>query len=222
MAEDVNVEFLINEIGGKRRGSGFLDENIITTNINHINSTDMSNTKSISIEKFKENEELTICSFNINAWFCIINLIAGALGTGVFTFPLILYNIGLFNGAICFIFVSASVYYSLDLLRRFVVDTKLYSYSTITEASLGYFWLVMYSVSSFIVYMMSISNYLKSLFNVTCSVIPGINEHTVAKFFYYFITYIIEVILCIFTSNLSKIHILSLIAFWIFLIILIY
>ena len=221
MAEDVNVEFLINEIGGKRRGSGFLDENIITTNINHINSTDMSNTKSISIEKFQENEELTICSFNINAWFCIINLIAGALGTGVFTFPAILYNIGLFNGLICFIFVSASVYYSLDLLRRFVVDTKLYSYSTITEASLGYFWLVLYSVSSFIVYMMSISNYLKSLFNVTCSVIQGTNENIVAKFFYYFITYIIELILCIFTSNLSKIHILSLIAFWIFLIILI-
>ena len=90
MAEDVNVEFLINEIGGKRRGSGFVDENIIQTNVNNINSTDMSNTQSISIEKFKEGEELTICSFNFNAWFCIINLIAGALGTGVFTFPLIL------------------------------------------------------------------------------------------------------------------------------------
>ena len=38
MAEDVNVEFLINEIGGKRRGSGFVDENIIQTNVNNINS----------------------------------------------------------------------------------------------------------------------------------------------------------------------------------------
>jgi len=36
MAEDVNVEFLINEIGGKRRGSGFVDENIIQTNVNNI------------------------------------------------------------------------------------------------------------------------------------------------------------------------------------------
>jgi len=221
MAEDVNVEFLINEIGGKRRGSGFLDENIIQSTVNNTNSSDKSKTKSINIEKENKDGELIICSFNFNAWFCIINLIAGALGTGVFTFPSILYNIGLFNASICFIFVSVSVYYSLDLLRRFVVDTKLYSYSTITQATLGYFWLVMYSVSSFIVYMMSISNYLKSLFNITCSVIHGINEYTVAKFFYYFITYIIEVILCIFTSNLSKIHILSLIAFWIFLIILI-
>ena len=221
MAEDVNVEFLIDEIGGKRRGSGFLDENIIQSTVNNTNSSDMSKTKSISIEKENKDGELTICSFNLNAWFCIINLIAGAFGTGVFTFPAILYNIGLFNASICFIFVSVSVYYSLDLLRRFVVDNRLYSYSTITQATLGYSWLVMYSVSSFIVYMMSISNYLKSLFNITCSVIPGINESTIAKFYYYFITYIIEVILCIFTSNLSKIHILSLIAFWIFLIILI-
>jgi amino acid permease len=221
MAEDVNVEFLINEIGGKRRGSGFLDENIIQSTVNNTNSSDMSKTKSISIEKENKDGELTICSFNLNAWFCIINLIAGAFGTGVFTFPAILYNIGLFNASICFIFVSVSVYYSLDLLRRFVVDNRLYSYSIITQATLGYSWLVMYSVSSFIVYMMSISNYLKSLFNITCSVIPGINESTIAKFCYYFITYIIEVILCIFTSNLSKIHILSLIAFWIFLIILI-
>jgi len=221
MAEDVNVEFLINEIGGKRRGSGFLDENIIQSTVNNTNSSDKSKTKSINIEKENKDGELIICSFNFNAWFCIINLIAGAFGTGVFNFPAILYNIGLFNASICFIFVSVSVYYSLDLLRRFVVDNRLYSYSTITQATLGYSWLVIYSVSSFIVYMMSISNYLKSLFNITCSVIPGINESTIAKFCYYFITYIIEVILCIFTSNLSKIHILSLIAFWIFLIILI-
>ena len=223
MDEDVNVEILIEEIGGKRRGSGFLNENIVkmVNSKNNSLSESRSYTKSIISEKEKEDDELTICYFNYKTWFCIINLIAGALGTGVFTFPLIVYNIGLFNSTICFIFVSASVYYSLDLLRRFVVDIRLYSYSTITQATLGYAWQVMYSVSSFIVYMMSISNYLKSLYNVTNSVIPGINENGVAKFFYYFITYIIEVVLCIFTSNLSKIHILSLIAFWIMLIILI-
>ena len=86
--------------------------------------------------------EFTLFSINLNGWFTIINLVSGALGGGVFKFPNILYNIGIFNGIVCFIFVSFSIYFSLDLLRRFVVDTKLYSYASITQATLGYFWLL--------------------------------------------------------------------------------
>ena len=72
-------------------------------------------------------------------------------------------------------------YFSLDLLRRFVVDTKLYSYASITQATLGYIWLIAYAVSSFIVYMLSVSSYLKSLYNYTISIIPGIDDNNVAK-----------------------------------------
>ena len=165
--------------------------------------------------------EFTLFSINLNGWFTIINLVSGALGGGVFKFPNILYNIGIFNGIVCFIFVSFSIYFSLDLLRRFVVDTKLYSYASITQATLGNFWLIAYAVSSFITYMLSISSYLKLLYNYIISIIPGIDDNNVAIFFYYFITYIIEVVLCIFTSNLSKIYILSTICFCIFFIILI-
>ena len=126
------------------------------------------------------------------------------------------------SGLICFILVSVSVYYSLDLLRRFVVDTKLFSYSDITKTTLGYFWLIMYAVSSFIIYMSCISSYIDSLSEITKSIFHLEKDKISGEnFIYYFIFYIIEVILCIFTSNISRIHILSTICFCIFVIILI-
>jgi len=220
MEDEEHIDSIINEVKRGRRTSGF-SRNLHSSSNNKNNNDNNVSEKLIESNENNNKNEFTFCSINLNGWFTIINLVSGALGGGVLTFPNILKNIGIFNGIICYIFVSFSIYFSLDLLRRFVVDTKLYSYASITQATLGYIWLIAYAVSSFIVYMLSVSSYLKSLYNYTISIIPGIDKNNVANFFYYFITYIIEVILCIFTSNLSKIYILSTICFCIFFIILI-
>ena len=216
MEDEEHIDSIINEVKRGRRTSGF-SWNLHSSSNNKNNNDNNVSEKLIESNENNNKNEFTFCSINLNGWFTIINLVSGALGGGVLTFPNILKNIGIFNGIICYIFVSFSIYFSLDLLRRFVVDTKLYSYASITQATLGYIWLIAYAVSSFIVYMLSVSSYLKSLYNYTISIIPGIDKNNVANFFYY----IIEVILCIFTSNLSKIYILSTICFCIFFIILI-
>ena len=215
MEGDDEIDIIIDEIKPCKSKSGFY----FGESSNKIN--DDASDKLIEPKENNNKKECTFCSFNLNGWFSIINLIAGALGGGIFSFPKILYNIGMASGLICFILVSVSVYYSLDLLRRFVVDTKLFSYSDITKATLGYFWLIMFAISSFIVYLSCISSYLDILYGITQLLIPQIKEIHVVTFFYFFITYIIEVLLCIFTSNLSKIHILSTICVCIFIIILI-
>jgi len=213
MEDDDEIDITIDEIKPCRSKSGFY----LGESKNKIN--DDTSDKLIEPKKNNNKKECTFCSFNLNGWFSIINLIAGALGGGVLSFPEILKNIGMVSGLICFILVSVSVYYSLDLLRRFVVDTKLFSYSDITKTTLGYFWLIMYAVSSFIIYMSCISSYIDNLSKITKSIFQL--EEGPANLIYFFIFYIIEVILCIFTSNVSRIHILSTICFCIFVIILI-
>ena len=215
MEDDDEIDITIDEIKPCRSKSGFY----LGESKNKIKD-DTSN-KLIEPKKNNNKKECTFCSFNLNGWFSIINLIGGALGGGVLSFPEILKNIGMVSGLICFILVSVSVYYSLDLLRRFVVDTKLFSYSDITKTTLGYFWLIMYAISSFIIYMSCISSYINSLSKITKSIFHLGEDIPLEKFIYFFIFYIIEVILCIFTSNVSRIHILSTICFCIFLIILI-
>jgi hypothetical protein len=157
MEDDDEIDITIDEIKPCRSKSGFY----LGETKNKIN--DDTSDKLIEPKKNNNKKECTFCSFNLNGWFSIINLIAGALGGGVLSFPEILKNIGMVSGLICFILVSVSVYYSLDLLRRFVVDTKLFSYSDITKTTLGYFWLIMYAVSSFIIYMSCISSYIDNL-----------------------------------------------------------
>ena len=213
MEGDDEIDIIIDEIRPCKSKSGFY----FGESSNKIN--DDASDKLIEPKENNNKKECTFCSFNLNGWFSIINLIAGALGGGIFSFPKILYNIGMASGLICFILVSVSVYYSLDLLRRFVVDTKLFSYSDITKTTLGYFWLIMYAVSSFIIYMSCISSYIDNLSKITKSIFQL--EEGPANLIYFFIFYIIEVILCIFTSNVSRIYILSTICFCIFVIILI-
>ena len=219
MEDDDEIDITIDELKAGRSKSGFYGKS--SDHSNTINDDDCDVPENLIKPKENNNKKgCTFCSFNFNGWFSIINLVAGALGGGVLSFPDILRNIGMVNGIICFIFVAISIYFSLDLLRRFVVDTKLFSYASITNATLGYFWLIMYSISSFIVYMMCIASYSKTLFQISDAIFEDLDNKPVAKFFYFFISYIIEVLLCIFTSNLSKIHIISTICFCVFVIIL--
>ena len=76
----------------------------------------------------EETPKNTCLTFKLNELFCIADILSSALGVGAFTFPYILYEIGVINSLFIFIFVSICIYYSLDLLIRFVVDSKLFSY----------------------------------------------------------------------------------------------
>lgn len=166
----------------------------------------------------KEKKILTKFHFNLNELICIANILATALGIGIFTFPYILYKIGVINSLFVFIILSLSVYYSLELLRRFVVDAKLFSYASITQATLGNCWLRIYAVFTFFFYMSTIINYLKIISNLAKSMM-GFLTNKIVNIFYFLLTYVLEVILCLYTSNISKIHILSFIAFVTFIII---
>ena len=157
--------------------------------------------------------------FTFNEIICIANILASTLGIGLFTFPYILYEIGVINSLFIFLLVSISVYYTLDLLRSFVVDSKLFSYSSITHTTLGPCWLKVYAIFTFFFYMTGIINYLNTIFSLLSGMLDLLNNKVV-KVFYFLLTYSLEVVLCLFLSNVSKIYILSFIAFIAFLIIL--
>lgn len=155
-----------------------------------------------------------------NELICIANILASTLGGGAFVFPYIIYEVGILSSLFIFIFVSISVYYSLDLLRRFVVDSKLFSFGFIVNKTLGNFWLKIYAISAFLFYMSSIVNYLVFLYRYVESMIDFFDGGW-GKILFFVISYIIEVVLCIFTNKVSKIHYLSLIVVILFFIILI-
>ena len=188
-----------------KRASGFTDDEIgqLTTPINQNKKE-----KKIS-EKFH---------FNLNELICIANILVTALGIGIFTFPYILYKIGVINSLFVFVFLCLSVYYSLELLRRFVIDAKLFSYASITQVTLGNCWLKIYAIFTFFFYMSTIINYLKIIYNLAESMM-GFLSNDIVNVFYFLLTYALEVVLCLYTSNISKIHILSFIGFASFIII---
>ena len=155
-----------------------------------------------------------------NELICIANILASTLGGGAFVFPYIIYEVGILSSLFIFIFVSISVYYSLDLLRRFVVDSKLFSFGFIVNKTLGNFWLKIYAISAFLFYMSSIVNYLVFLYRYVESMIDFFDGGW-GKILFFVTSYIIEVVLCIFTNKVSKLHYLSLIVVFLFFIILI-
>ena len=82
----------------------------------------------------------------------ILNVTVSAIGGGCFSFPHMMYEGGIVVIIIIFIFVTACVYYSIDLLRSFVVDTKFFSFASMTETILGPKWLKVYAFCSFTIY----------------------------------------------------------------------
>ena len=161
--------------------------------------------------------------FKLNELFCIADILSSALGIGAFTFPYILYEIGVINSLFIFIFVSICVYYSLDLLIRFVVDSNLFSYSATTQTTLGNCWLKIYAISTFLFYMGNIVNLIKVMFNIISSMLnfkdDDDKDNYLIKIPYFFITFAIELLLCLYTNDINKIHIFSIIISIIFIII---
>ena len=139
----------------------------------------------------------------------ILNICSSAIGAGCLTFPYIISNLGILYSSIIFIVVVSCIYFSIDLLRRFVVDTKYFSYSLMTETTLGKKWLMVYSISSFIFYLSGCINYISLLYSIFKS--SFVSHDKLYGFTFLLITCSIEIFLCLYTSKTRKINLFSLI-----------
>ena len=202
--------FIGSQRGSKNCVSSYTDEDEIESKKTR-NDSSSGNGEKICINREKSVEsklEKKEKFFNKNEIICIINVIASTLGSGAFCFPYILYQIGIMNSFFIFLFVSICCYFSLDLLRRFVVDSRLFSFAIITQTTLGNFWLKIYVITSFIFYMSGLINYSKLLYLIMESMLNFLKEG-IFKVLYFLIVGTIEIILCIFTNELTKLFILS-------------
>ena len=94
----------------------------------------------------------------------ILNVTVSAIGGGCFSFPYMMYEGGILVVIFIFIFVTSCAYYTIDLLRSFVVDTKYFSFALMTETILGHRWLKIYAFCSFVIYVSMVINYLTSIY----------------------------------------------------------
>lgn len=166
----------------------------------------------------------------------VLNIVASAIGGGCFNFAFILYQIGLPLFLLLFLFVTGSIYYSFDLLRSFVVDTKFFSLGLMTYRTIGEGWLKIYSISSFIYYSIVEINYLSLIYSYLIEIIKYfLNTYTDylvddnyadkrkinLKVSYLGITILFEIFLCLYINKVEKLHLLSLLSVLSFFIILI-
>ena len=135
-----------------------------------------------------------------------------AIGSSGFSFPYIVYDAGIIYALLMFLFVTICIYFSIDLLRSFIVDTKFYSFSLMTEKIAGKNWLRTYGISSFIVYLSMIVDYESWIYSyIESSKLWDIEgfKNTFRVLFYIGIC-IVEIVVCVCTRN-TKLHLLSII-----------
>ena len=174
--------------------------------------------KSFDIER-KTNSK-AFCGIRGDSEFsCILNIAASAIGGGCFSFPYIMYEGGIIISLIIFLFSTICVYYSVDLLRSFVVETKYFSFALMTETILGPKWLKTYAICSFTIYTCMEVGYLSSIFLY----IKGMYElkGLSSKIIYFLVSMIIEIIICLYITKIAKMHLLSIISIFCFIIMLI-
>ena len=158
----------------------------------------------------KDEPNVSYCGIKGNSVLSgILNICASAVGAGCFTFPWIISNLGILNAVGIYLLVTLCIYYSLDLLRSFVVDTKYFSYSLMTETTLGKKWLMVYSFSSFIYYLSININYLTLLYSIFKS--SFLAHSTFIGYIFLLITCSLEIFLCLFTSKTAKINLFSIV-----------
>ena len=138
----------------------------------------------------------------------ILNMTVSAVGGGCFSFPYMMYEGGIIVILLVFLFVTACIFYSIDLLRSFVVDTKYFSFALMTEAILGPKWLKVYASSSFIIYVGMIINYLISIYVYIQGMIDF--EGILSNLIYNIISIIIQIVICLYISKMDNMmHFLS-------------
>ena len=202
------------------------DDNNMTKNNCNINDTHVFKNKEDDLF-IKEDEEVeepkaTYCGISSDTQLsAIINLISSAIGGGCFNFPEILKNIGLPLTIVIFLFVTVCVYYTIDLLRYFVVDTKFFSFALMTNEILGKNWLKIYIISSLIFYISVEINYFYMIYTIISQMVDlkGDNQ-LISNIIYFCITIPIEIFICSFIAKIKRVHIFSLISSVLFIILL--
>ena len=174
----------------------------------------------------KENEPISSSFFSSNSVFCsIINICSSAFGAGCFSYPKFIETTGIINSLIIFLIIAGSIYYSLELLRSFIVETKYSSFSVMTKTVLGKKWLIVYSITIFILFLSVNINYININYSIFKTLFSKDDKNIyIFGAFFLIVTSILEILLCIFTSNTKKVHLISMIIviiFFIFIIILI-
>ena len=207
--EPFNVEQPINLYHS--RGSGFSEdlENIeedLSSNDNIIFQKDNSTMEAAN----QKNKSGYLCIKGDSEFSCILNLAVSAIGGGCFSFPYIIYEGGIIVSLIAFVLVTFSIYYSIDLMRSFVVDTKYFSFALITEKTLGPKWLKIYAFSSFTIYTDMEINYLSSIY-LYIKTMYGFDKGLYI-ILYFIISIIIEVIICIHITKIANMYLLSMIS----------
>ena len=215
--------------------TGFVEEPHMENQNNHI-SEDTREISSVSYNLlFKNDDDLMIKEnqteeeprasffgiYSDSKFSAIINLTTSAIGGGCLNFPIILTSIGLPLTSIIFIFVSLCVYYSVDLLRSFVVDTKFFSFALMTNEILGKNWLILYVICSLAFYLSVEINYLSIIYTVISKTIDFSGKYEILiNIAYFIISILIEIFICSYISNIRKIHLFSLMSSLIFILVL--
>ena len=151
----------------------------------------------------------------------IVNLISSAIGAGCLHFSDILQNLGFPKTLLIFLFVTFSIYYTMNLLRRFVVDTKYFSFALMTSKILGKNWLKVYAICSLIFYLSTVIYYISEIYNLVLNITNiSADYEYIINIIYFAITIILEIIICKYISNIQQILLFSLISLILFSVIL--
>ena len=197
-----------------KRGSAISSENGMI--IEDIDSNDNiifeSGTSSIdSGEKIKHNEKKVYCGIRADSEMsCILNIIVSAIGGGCFRFSYMMEDGGIFVSLAILFFVTACIYFTIDLLRSFVVETKYFSFALMTETILGARWLQLYAFCSLIIYISMEVSYIDSIYEHIIEIFDTNNAWFIIL--YFLISMIVEIIICMYISKIAKMHLLSIVS----------
>ena len=212
--EEENNNNNTNNNTNKPRDSSNVSDNIVFKN----------DDDDLMVKEGESSEEQRVSYFGIfsdTTFSSIINITSSAIGVGCLHFPSILSTIGLPLTIIIFLFVSLCIYYTIDLLRYFVVDTKFFSFALMTNEILGKNWLRVYTISSLIFYISVEINYLSTIYNTMSKMIDlNGNYKLLLNIIYFLISISIEIFISSYIAKIKRIHLFSLIASLLFIIIL--
>ena len=211
--QNANVEVVESDSNSNKRSSDSDIKGIFSTNLLIQTEENLMNSdEKISFFGISSNNQISI----------IINIVCSAIGGSCFNFPFIIEKLGLPLTLIIFILVMISIYYTIDLLRRFIIDTKYFSFALMTEKIIGTNWMKVYVICSLIFYLSIEINYISEIFTIISKLVGISGKEDYIKIIVYFIvTIIFEVFICSYSSNIKKVHIISFFAFICFLVILI-
>ena len=210
---NVNVEVVESDTNSNKRSSDSDMKGIFSTNLLIQTEENLMNSdEKISFFGISSDSQISI----------IINIICSAIGGSCFNFPFIIEKLGLPLTLIIFFFFFISIYYTIDLLRSFTIDTKYFPFALMTEKIIGNNWTKVYVIFSLILYLSIEINYISEIFTIVSKLI-GISgkKDYIKKIVYFILTIIFEIFICSYSSNIKKIHIISFFSIIFFLVILI-